>query len=114
MLDYYGSFVKPDEEIDRELISYFKDYNKSYILKIINELRKSNILTPNTSVTGWQILVGKFIIKEMKNIIENETLQAKQRLEFMKYCDSIRLVGDVAELICQKIDPNLIIIKEEL
>jgi len=114
MLDYYGSFVKPDDEIDRELVSRFKDYNEPYILKIINELRKHNILTPKTSVTGWEMFVGKYIIKEIKEIIKKETRLAYQRLEFMKYCDYIRLSGDVSELICSKIDPNLIIIKDEL
>jgi len=114
MLDYYGSFVKPDDEIDRELVSRFKDYNEPYILKIINELRKHNILTTGNSVSGWMVFVGDYTIKEIKKILEKETRLAKQRLEFMKYCDYIRLNRDVSELICSKIDPNLIIPKEEI
>jgi hypothetical protein len=40
MLDYYGSIMKTDKEIDTELISRFQEYNENYIECIINELRR--------------------------------------------------------------------------
>ena len=43
MLDYYGSIMKTDKEIDTELISRFQEYNENYIECIINELRRNAI-----------------------------------------------------------------------
>ena len=45
MLDYYGSVIKSETDIDSELIQRFKDHcQESYMKKIISELRKENIL----------------------------------------------------------------------
>ena len=54
MLDYYGSIVKSNEEIDTQLISRFQNecYEK-YIEDIIKELRKDDVLFTNYSVSGW-------------------------------------------------------------
>ena len=45
MLDYYSSIMKSSNEIDSELIAYFKNKaNQSYIESIIQDLKKENIL----------------------------------------------------------------------
>ena len=31
MLDYYGSIIQDNTQIDRDLIQYFRDYNKDHI-----------------------------------------------------------------------------------
>ena len=41
MLDYFGSVEKTDDEITRDLISRFRDYNQLYIEKIINDLAEN-------------------------------------------------------------------------
>ena len=109
MLDYYGSIVKDNNQIDRELIQYFKDYNENHILRIVNDLRKDGTLPLENSVSGWSIYVRKFIIDKIKTILEKETLLAKQRLEFMKLCDSMNLPSDISQKICEEINPETII-----
>ena len=117
MLDYYGSIMKTDKEIDKELISRFDNYNQQYIEKIINDLRREQILMsgPNAnSVSGWMVFVGPYTINKMKQIISDQTLFNQQKLEFMKYINKHTIDIDVARLICDKIDSKLIIVKDEL
>ncbi len=111
MMDYYGSIVKDNNQIDAEIIQYFKEYNEDHILRIVNELRKVGTLPSDNSVSGWMIFVKKFIIWEIKSILSKETHLAKQRLEFMKLCDSINLPSDISEKICESINPEIIIRK---
>ena len=111
MLDYYGSIVKDNNQIDIEMIQYFKEYNKDHILRIVNELRRVETLPLENSVSGWSIFVRKFIIDEIKGILSKETHLAKQRLEFMKLCDSINLPSDISHKICESINSEIIIRK---
>tara|TARA_B100002019_G_C20960457_1_gene446054 strand:- start:107 stop:442 length:336 start_codon:yes stop_codon:yes gene_type:complete len=111
MLDYYGSIVKDNNQIDIEMIQYFKEYNEDHILRIVNELRRVGTLPLENSVSGWSIFVRKFIIDEIKEILSKETHLAKQRLEFMKLCDSINLPSDISQKICKSINPEIIIRK---
>ena len=111
MMDYYGSIVKDNNQIDAEIIQYFKEYNEDHILRIVNELRRVGTLPLDNSITGWMIFVKKFIIWEIKSILSKETHLAKQRLEFMKLCDSINLPSDISEKICESINPEIIIRK---
>tara|TARA_Y100001958_G_C20656578_1_gene182182 strand:+ start:109 stop:453 length:345 start_codon:yes stop_codon:yes gene_type:complete len=114
MLDYFGSVMKSDQEIDTELISRFRDYNESYIESIINELRLKRILTSGHSVCGWMVFVGKYTVNKIKSIIAEQTRLNKQKLEFMKYVKEHNIDNDVAFMICEKIDSKLIIINDEL
>ena len=100
MLDYYGSIVKDNNQIDTEMIQYFKEYNKNYILEILNELRNVGTLPLDNSVSGWNIFVRNFIIDEIKEILSKKTYLAKQSLEFMKYCDSVNFPSDISQKIC--------------
>jgi hypothetical protein len=112
MLDYYGSIMKTDTEIDTELISRFRDYNENYIERIINDLRREKILTSGHSVSGWMVFVGKYTVDKMKSIIAEQTRLNKQKLEFMKYIIDNNINNDLAILICEKIDSKLLIIKD--
>ena len=71
MLDYYGSIVKSNEEIDTQLISRFQNecYEK-YIKDIIKELRKDDVLFTNYSVSGWNTFGYKQISLIIKVKIE--------------------------------------------
>ena len=105
MLDYYGSIIKSDLEIDEELIIYFRDYNRDHIVGIINELRKVGTLTLNNSLSGWLIFVKGYIIKDIVKVISEETRVAKRKLEFMKYYESLDQADyHIPELILDKID----------
>lgn len=117
MLDYFGSVSIShfsDQEIDTQLISHFRDYNENYIEKIINDLRREQILTSGHSVTGWMIFVGKYTVDKMKKIISDQTRLNLQKLQFMKYAKENNIDNDVCQMICDKIDSQLIIVKDEL
>ena len=73
MLDYYGSIIMENEKIDKDLIENFRNYNENYILKIISDLRETNILPLENSISGWMIFARKYIIDEINTILKNET-----------------------------------------
>ena len=115
MLDYLGSILKDDNQIDQELVQHFKSYNEGHILGIINELRRVGTLTSGNSISGWNIFVRHYIIDEIKNILEKETLLAKQKLAFMKFYESLGNSDyDIPLLISNRINPEIIIPKEEV
>jgi hypothetical protein len=114
MLDYYGSIMKTDAEIDTELISRFREYNETYIERIINDLRREQILTSGHSISGWMVFVGKYTVNKINEIISDQTRLNKQKMEFMKYIVENDIDIDVAQSICDKIDSKLIITKDEL
>tara|TARA_B110000285_G_C15062480_1_gene583154 strand:+ start:720 stop:1067 length:348 start_codon:yes stop_codon:yes gene_type:complete len=115
MLDYYGSILKDENQIDQELVQHFKSYNEDHILGIINELRRVGTLTVGNSISGWNIFVRHYIIGEIKNILEKETLLAKQKLAFMKFYESLGNSDyDIPLLISNQINPEIIIPKEEV
>ena len=99
MLDYYGECIKDNSQIDNELISYFKDYNTNFIIQIIEQLRLNGTLPNENSVSGWNIFVKKYIIEDIKKIIQKETLNSYKKLQFIKYCDSNNLNIDISRLI---------------
>ena len=112
MHDYLGDVIKSDEQIDAELISYFREYDKDFIENIINDLRRENILPLNNSVNGWMIFVRKFTINKIKEIISEKTRLNKQKLEFMKYINKNNIDYDIAQNICDMIDSKLIIVND--
>jgi hypothetical protein len=114
MLDYYGSVPISDQEIDTQLISRFREHNENYIEGIINDLRREQILTSGHSVSGWMVFVGKYTVDKMKKIISDQTRLNLQKLQFMKYVEKNNINNDLAQLICDKIDSQLIIVKDEL
>ena len=104
MLDYYGSIVKSEKEIDRELIQKFKDRcYESYIKKIISELRKENILHKGYSHSGWMVFHSKTIYDNIKNQLNDELNRNNKRIKFL-YCYNLLFNDtDVCKMICDKI-----------
>ena len=86
MLDYYGSIAKTPEEVDSELISYFKEYNKSYIQSIIYNLRNENIIQNTYSVSGWMVFCRKEVIQSIETKIKNDTENVAKKLLLVRYC----------------------------
>jgi hypothetical protein len=103
MMDYYGSIIKSEKEIDNELIKRFKDRcYESHMNKIISDLRKENILHKEYSVSGWLTFHGKPICDIIENKIKN--LKSEQRLKFLyiynkKEYDEI----NICKMICDRI-----------
>lgn len=85
MLDYYGSIEKSCEDIDRELIQSFKNYNKEYIQSIILKLRNENIIQNNYSVSGWLVFGKSQIINHINEYIQNDTVISQKKLLLLRY-----------------------------
>tara|TARA_Y100001936_G_C15951749_1_gene600558 strand:- start:312 stop:626 length:315 start_codon:yes stop_codon:yes gene_type:complete len=104
MMDYFGSIVKSESEIDSELIERFRDRcHESFMKKIIQDLKKEQVLLKEYSVSGWMVFHGKTIHDIIKNKINVQTDKNKQKLKFT-YCFN-KLFNDtnVCQMICDKI-----------
>tara|TARA_B100001094_G_C18074985_1_gene742154 strand:- start:541 stop:882 length:342 start_codon:yes stop_codon:yes gene_type:complete len=109
-----GSQFISENTIDSQLIEYFHDYNHIHILEIMNELRRINTLSLNNSLNGWIYFVRDYIIREIKTILQRQTLLAKQKLAFTYCYDSFQLSDyEIPQLICNILNPNLIIMKKD-
>ena len=104
MLDYYGSVIKSEKEIDRELIQKFKDIcHESHMKKIISELRKENILHKEYSHSGWMVFHGKTILDIIKNKLIVQEYKNKQKLK-LTYCfNQLFNDTDICKMICDRI-----------
>ena len=102
-MDYFGSIVKSESDIDNELIQRFRDYcYESCMKKIINDLRKENILHKEYSVSGWNVFHGKSIC----DIIEKKLkkLKSEQRLKFLYiYNKNNYDENNICKMICDKV-----------
>ena len=101
-MDYYGSIIKSISDIDNELIQKFKDHcHKSHMEKIINDLRKENILNKEYSVSGWNI----FHSKPICDIIEKnlQKLKSEQRLKFIYIYNQKYDEINICKMICDRI-----------
>lgn len=104
MMDYYGSIIKNETDIDSELIQRFRDHClETYMKQIISELRKENILHKEYSVSGWLTFHGKTIC----DIIENKIIVQKdknyQKLKFTYCFNKLLNNTDVCKMICDRI-----------
>lgn len=104
MLDYYGSVIKSEQEIDRELIQKFKDRcHESYMKKIISELRKENILNKEYSHSGWMVFHGKTVCDIIKNKIIVQKDKNNIKLKFTYCYNQSYKDSDVCKMICDRI-----------
>jgi hypothetical protein len=85
MLDYYGSIIQQEEDIDRDLMQVFKSYRKIFISDLIQTLREEQILTKRNSVSGYCIFVRPTIINIMKERIQKQTDLNLKKLKFTSY-----------------------------
>ena len=104
MMDYYGSIVKGESEIDAELIQRFRDRcHESLMKKIIHDLRKEQILLKEYSVSGWNVFHGRPICEKISSRIN--FLKTIQRIKLL-YCynqlfDEHEI--EICRMICDKI-----------
>ena len=104
MLDYYGSVIKSEQEIDRELIKNFKDRcHESYMKKIISDLRKENILHKEYSHSGWMVFHGKTIHDIIKKTINHKKHKNNKKLKFTYCFNQLFNDTDICKMICDRI-----------
>jgi len=82
MLDYYGSISMKDEDIDKDILQVFKNYQEKYIKSLLNNMRIQKILESEHSVSGYQIFIRKFIIENIKHDIDKQTKLNYKKLMF--------------------------------
>ena len=104
MLDYYGSIIKSETEIDRELIQGFRNRcHESLIQKIIHDLRREQILLSEYSVSGLGIFHSIKIYSTILDRITTKLHQNQQKLTFVycfqKYFDDF----DVCRQMCDQL-----------
>ena len=106
MLDYYGSIIKNEEDIDKDLMEVFESYKKNYISNLIQILREEKILTKNNSVSGYCIFVRPTIISAMKERIQKQTDLNIKKLKFtscyLKNYNDIDVLQHILSFINQR------------
>lgn len=105
MLDYYGSIMKSEQDIDKELILSFRDRcYESFIKKIISDLRKEEVLKKSYSQSGWWVFHIKTIHEIIEKLINYQKQKNEKKIKFLfclrnnEYYDI-----DVIRLICDKL-----------
>ena len=106
MLDYYGSIVKSGKEIDKELIKSFRNRcHESYMKKLIDDLRKQEILKKEYSVSGWNLFHWKTIHYIINIHIDTiyKLKMSENRLKFTYCYNQIFDDTDICRMICDRI-----------
>ena len=105
MLDYYGSIIRSEKEIDKEIIQKFKDKcYESYMKKVIYDLRKEEVLQKEYSVSGWNMFHGKTIYEIIEKTINYKKQKNETKLKFIySYYNSKFYSYDICELISDKL-----------
>ena len=106
MLDYYGSITKDNDEIIKELQSYFKNngnYSPDLIKDIILDCKNKGFICENYSYSGWNVFHGKTVCEIVKKELNKKTFKNKQKLAFMYSMNSIQnpIITDILQRICQ-------------
>ena len=104
MMDYYGSIIKSEQEIDSELIQRFKDRcQEGFMKQIISDLRRENILNKEYSVSGWLTFHGKTVCDIIENKIIVQKDKNKQKLKFTYCYNQLFNDTDVCKMICDRV-----------
>ena len=96
-----NNFIKPKEQIYKEIISYFKKYNELFIKKQLDFLYNSKFLTNDISIPGWSIFVSKYVIQKIQKEINNEKIKSYRRLYLFKLLND-KCEIDIIRLIIEK------------
>jgi hypothetical protein len=104
MLDYYGSIIKSEEEIDKELIHSFRDRcYESYMKKIISDLRSEEVLQKEYSFSGWMVFHGKTIHEIIEKTINYQKQKSEKKIKFLYCFNKLFDDTDVCQMICDSI-----------
>ena len=114
MMDYYGSIVKDNAEIDRELINYFtkntrhRDLPRDIFQKLICDLRETHIIKEAYSITGWMMYGGQeAIVNLTKALLKREEDQRKLAINRLAFAHCVKTKPLCADLV-QKVGEAMI------
>ena len=115
MLDYYGSIMMSKDNVKNDIINTqkYKEYNKEYILNIIDILYSKGFLKKKQlySYSGWGIFNKPIAIEYIDNFIKLNTLNCKKKLAVvlqLKYSKDIGYEPGLFKQICDNLIINLI------
>ena len=76
MLDYYGSIPKKEDEIIKDLISYYtmRNYDENIVKNIINDLMENGEIKKEYSVSGWMVFFQKESIEKINNELKKKEI----------------------------------------
>ena len=104
MLDYYGSIIKNEAEIDSELIQRFRDRcYESYIKKIISDLRAEQVLQKEYSQSGWWVFGAKIIHEIFEKMINYQKQKNEKKIKFLYCYNKLFDDSEICKMICDKI-----------
>jgi hypothetical protein len=105
MLDYYGSIIKRENEIDTELISRFRERcHESYLEEIISALRKEDVLHKEYSVSGWMVFHGKIIHDIIEKTMNYQKQKNEKKIKFLYCYNQLHNDHDIGKLICESMN----------
>ena len=105
MLDYYGSIIKREPEIDTELISRFRERcHESYLEEIISALRKEDVLHKEYSVSGWMVFHGKIIHDIIEKTMNYQKQKNEKKIKFLYCYNQLYNDHDIGKLICESMN----------
>ena len=114
MMDYYGSIVKENAEIDRELINYFtkntrhRDLPRDIFQKLICDLRETHIIKEAYSITGWMMYGGQeAIVNLTKSLVKREEDHRKLAIKRVMFAHCMKHKPLCADLV-QKVGEAMI------
>ena len=102
MFKYNEQFIN-ESDINSELMNIYSLYNSNYILQKIHYLRSLDIITPDPSISGWNIFIRNYTINKLNGIIKSDTDISKKKLYFTKYYLFYNNDYDILQSICNLI-----------
>lgn len=104
MLDYYGSIIISEKNIDKQLIESFRNKcYESYMKKIISDLRKEEVLQKEYSQSGWMVFHGKTIHEIIEKTINYKKQKNEKKIKFLYCFNKLFDDIDVCQMICDRI-----------
>ena len=91
MLDYYGSIMKGRDEIIKDIINHYKDYQQDKIKEIVEELMSQKEIQEECSVSGWMVFSYKQSIEKMDEEIKKRKIISilNEKVPIKEICENI-------------------------
>lgn len=104
MLDYYGSITMDKDEIDAQIIKYFKSQMKqTSIVKMIEKYRKLEFIEPEYSVSGWHMFHARTVIDHLQDAVNKERERTESLLALIYLLEkNYNIPHDLYEIIYKK------------
>ena len=101
MLDYYGSIIKSEPEVDNTIITEFRDRcHESYLKSMIKGLRDEGIIEKDYSVSGWMVFAARNIFEIITIEINYKKQKGEKKIKLLYCYNQLFTDQDVCRKIC--------------